>query len=283
MRTAPLVLAKAGTQGQGLDSRFRGNERTKKLLSRLAFCIAFAIAAPASTQAGDFGRPKPSFFEGLIPQQFWRGPVAGYSGYPLTDLEVELRDRSYVLIRPNEPRGNWNIYIAGFGIAHLFPPAYIYYDYTEYARMLLWTPARSEASSYNRLIEDMDSDGRLVGPFVAVACAVADLDLKRERSLAYVGDLAEGEVANAFGRIRENRLVTAWVHRALHWRLASYRYALERLVIAVPSGRAVETERGLKRFEAIVLQADPALARCAGAEFLLPAEAIAPVAPIVAK
>ena len=80
----------------------------------LALCIAFAIAAPASTQAGDFGRPKPSFFEGLIPQQFWRGPVAGYSGYPLTDLEVELRDRSYVLIRPNEPRGNWNIYIAGF-------------------------------------------------------------------------------------------------------------------------------------------------------------------------
>ena len=249
----------------------------------LALCIAFAIAAPASTQAGDFGRPKPSFFEGLIPQQFWRGPVAGYSGYPLTDLEVELRDRSYVLIRPNEPRGNWNIYIAGFGIAHLFPPAYIYYDYTEYARMLLWTPARSEASSYNRLIEDMDGDGRLVGPFVAVACAVADLDLKRERSLAYVGDLVEGEVANAFGRIRENRLVTAWVHRALHWRLASYRYALERLVIAVPSGRAVETERGLKRFEAIVLQADPALARCAGAEFLLPAEAIAPVAPTVAK
>jgi len=28
MRTAPLVLAKAGTQGQGLDSRFRGNERS---------------------------------------------------------------------------------------------------------------------------------------------------------------------------------------------------------------------------------------------------------------
>lgn len=129
----------------------------------------------------------------------------------------------------------------------------------------------------------MDSDGRLIGPFVAVACAVADLDLKRERSLAYVGDLVEGEVANAFGRVRENRLVTAWVHRALHWRLASYRYALERLVIAVPSGRAVESERALKRFEAIVLQADPALARCAGAEFVLSAEVIAPVAPIVTK
>ena len=252
-------------------------------LCRLAFCIALAIAAPATTQAGDFGRPKPSLLDGLFPPQFWKGPVVGYSGYPLTDLEIELRDRSYVLIRPNEPRGNWNIYIAGFGIAHLFPPAYTYYDYTEYARMLLWTPARSEASSYNRLIEDMDGDGRLIGPFVAVACAIADLDLKRERSLAYVGDLIEGEVVNAFGRIRENRLVTAWVHRALHWRLASYRYALERLVIAVPSGRAVETERALVRFQAIVMQADPALARCAGAEFVLPADIVAPVAPLVTK
>jgi len=252
-------------------------------MRRLVFCIALAIAAPGATQAGDFGRPKPSLLEGLIPPQFWKGPVAGYSSYPLTDLELELRDRSYVLIRLNEPRGNWNIYIAGFGITHLFPPAYTYYDYTEYARMLLWTPARSEASSYNRLIEDMDSDGRLIGPFVAVACAIADLDLKRESSLAYVGDLVEGEVVNAFGRIRENRLVTAWVHRALHWRLASYRYALERLVIAVPSGRAVEAERALVRFQALVLQADPALARCAGAEFVLPAEAVAPTAPIVTK
>jgi len=253
------------------------------LLRRLTICVALAIAAPAFAQTGDFGRPKPSLLEGLIPPQFWKGPVAGYSVYPLTDLELELRDRSYVLIRPNEPRGSWNIYIAGFQLAHLFPHAYLYYDHTEYARMLLWTQARSEASSYNRLIEDMESDGRLVAPFVAVACAVADLDLKRERSLAYVGELADWEAGNSFGRIRENRLVIAWVHRALHWRLASYRYALERLVIAVPSGRAVEVERALARFQAAVLQADPALARCAGAEFVLPAAVASPAAPMVTK
>ena len=133
--------------------------------------------------------------------------------------------------------------------------------------MLLWTPARSEASSYYRLMEDMAADGKLIGAFVPVACAVADRDLKRERSLAYVGELSPGEVANALGRIRENRKVTAWVHRALHWRLASYRYALERLVISVPSPLAVEAERALARFAAIVIEADPALARCAGADF----------------
>ena len=144
--------------------------------------------------------------------------------------------------------------------------------------MLLWTPARSEASSYNRFIDDMGEDGKLTGPFATVACAVADLDLKRERSLTYVGELSDWEVGNAFGRIRENRLVTAWVHRALHWRLASYRYALERLVMSVPSVRAVEAERALTRFQAIVSQADPVLARCAGAEFQA-----AVAAPLVIK
>jgi hypothetical protein len=238
--------------------------------ARAMLCIAVAIASPGLAQTGDFGRPKPSLLEGLFPKQFWQGPVTGYSGYPLTDLEQELRDRSYALIRPNEPRGRWNIYIAGFGIAHLLPPSMTDYDYTEYARMLLWTLARSEASSYNRLIEDMDADGQLVRPFVAVACAVADMDTKRQRSLAYVGEVAEGEIANALGRIYENRLVTAWVHRALYWRLGSYRYALERLVISVPSALAVGAERALKRFEAIVVAADPPLAQCAGAEFAVP-------------
>jgi hypothetical protein len=239
-------------------------------LSRLTILVALAIATPGLAQTGDFGRPKPSLLEGLFPKQFWKGPVTGYSGYPLTDLEEELRDRSYVLIRPNEPRGRWNVYIAGFQLAHLLPPGMTYYDHTEYARMLLWTLARSEASSYNRLIEDTVADGELVRPFVTVACAVADMDGKRQRSLAYVGELAEDEIANALGRIGENRLVTAWVHRALHWRLGSYRYALERLVISVPSSLAVEAERALKRFHAIVAAADAPLAQCAGAEFAVP-------------
>lgn len=247
----------------------------------LTIGIAFALTIPASAQTGDFGRPKPSLLEGLIPKQLWKGPVTGYSVYPLTDLEEELRDRSYVLIRPNEPRGKWNIYIAGFQLAHLLPPSMTEYDHTEYGRMLLSTLARSEASSYNRLVEDLASDGALVAPFVVTACTVWDLDNKRQQSLAYVNELNEGETTNALGRMRENRMITAWVQRALHWRLASYRYALERLVIAVPSRLAVGAERMLKHFEGIVLQADPALARCSGAEFA--AIPIAGRPPLVTK
>jgi hypothetical protein len=259
-------------------NRFSEKIMLKSLWRAAALSLAFAL--PGLAHAGDFGRPSPSLLDGLIPRQFWKGPVTGYSSFPITDLEEQLRDRSYALIRPNEPRGSWNVYIAGFQLAHLFPPDIARYDHTEYARMLLWTPSRSEASLYNRLIEDMAADGQLTGPFVAVACAVADLDLKRERSLVYVGELTNDEVGNALGRIRENRIITAWVQRALHWRLASYRYALERLVIAVPSGLAVEAERALTRFERIVIEADAPLARCAGAQILA---ALPPARAIVTK
>ena len=229
-----------------------------------SLAIALTIAALSPANAGDFGRPKPSLLDGFIPPQFWKGPVTGLSAFPLTDLENELRDRSYVLIRPNEPRGKWSAYIAAMQIAHFFSKPENDDGHTDYARMLLLSDARSEASAYNRLIEDTTADGMLIGPFVSVACAIADLDQKRLRSLAYVGELDERETADTFGRVRENRMVTAWVQDALHERLRSYRYALERLVIKVPSLLAVDAERSLKRLEAKILAADAPLTQCSG-------------------
>ena len=244
----------------------------------IALALLLSLVRGDLAQAGDFGRPSPSLLDGLIPKQFWKGPVTGYSAYPITDLEEELRDRSYALIRPNEPRGKWNFYVAGFWIAHALPPSFSYYDHTEYARMLLATLSRSEASLYNRLIEDLDADRQLIAPFVKVACTVADLDSKREKSLVYVRELTEGETANAFGRIWENRMITAWVQRALHWRHESYRYALERFAISIPSVQAVEAERRLNFFRDAVLAADAPLAACSGAQFVA-----VPVRPLVTK
>jgi hypothetical protein len=226
--------------------------------------IALAIAAFSPASAGDFGRPKPSLLDGFIPRQFWKGPVTGYSTFPLTDLENELRDRSYALIRPKEPRGNWSAYIAAMQIARFFSKPENDDGHTDYARMLLLSDARSEVSAYNRLIEDTTADGMLIGPFVTVACAIADLDQKRLHSLAYVGELDEREIADTFGRVRENRMVVAWVQDALHEHLVSYRYALERLVINVPSRLAVDAERSLKHFDAKVLAADVPLTQCSG-------------------
>jgi hypothetical protein len=232
-------------------------------ISLTSFFLAAALAAPSAADAGDFGRPRPSVFEGLLPPQLWRGPVTGYSTYPFTDLEQELRDRAYALIRPNQPRGKWDLVTLEFRIAAALPPSATSFDVTAYGRMLLWTPGRSEASQYHRFNDDANSDAQLIGPFVAVACRVADMDVKRARSLPHVGIATADETENALGRVRENRMIIAWVRRALFDRLASYRYALERLVIAVPSPLAVEAERTLGRFARHVEDVDPALARCA--------------------
>jgi hypothetical protein len=235
-------------------------------VGRLALLLAITIAAlaPARADEGDFGRPRSSLLDGLIPPQFWKGPVTGYSSYPLTDAENELRDRAYTLIRPSEPRVEFDVVIARYRIAQVFPPTAANFDPTAYGRNVLWMPGRSEASQYNQLIDDMTADGQLIPPFIALACFIADLDGKRARSLDYVGALTEDQRENALGRIIENRGVTLWVRDALHQRVASYRYALERFVIAVPSPRAIEAERTLKRFETVVLAADAPLTRCTG-------------------
>ena len=184
---------------------------------QVAWCaaaVSFALALPGLAFGGDFGRPSPSLPDGLIPRQFWKGPVTGYSSFPITDLEEQLRDRSYALIRPNEPRGSWNIYIAGFQLAHLFPPAIAYYDHTEYARMLLWTPSRSEASLYYRLIEDMAADGQLTGPFVAVACAVDRIAMGTAGRPGLAGPAAQAALAALAGAALDPDLVRIWAGQA---------------------------------------------------------------------
>jgi hypothetical protein len=248
---------------------------------RLAFALATAVAAfgPALAADGDFGRPRRSILDGLIPSQFWKGPVTGHSSYPLTDAENELRDRAYTLIRPSEPRVEFDVVIARHRTAQVFPPTAAHFDRTAYGRNMLWMPGRSEASQYNQLVDDMAGDGQLIAPFVALACYIADLDGKRARSLDYVGELTQDQRENALGRIIENRAVIAWTRDALHQRVDSYRYALEHFVIAVPSPRAIEAERTLKRFERAVFVADAPLARCSVGEIA----AEAPPLPIVTK
>ena len=243
----------------------------------LTLILTGAALQAAHAADGDFGRPQPPFLDGIIPRQFWKGPVTGESRYPLTDAENELRDRAYTLIRPIEPRVEFDIAIAKYRFAQVLPPTAANYDRTAYGRDVLWMPGRSETSQYNQLIDDMASDGQLIAPFIRLACYVADMDGKRARSLAYVTELTPGERENALGRIAENQGTVLWVRDALHQRVVSYRYALEHLVIAVPSPRAIDAERALKRFDAAVLAADVPLARCGGAETAVNAR------PIVSK
>ncbi len=95
--------------------------------------------------------------------------------------------------------------------------------------------------------QDIRNDLTRIGPFLRTAARVADMDMKREPSLAYIPNLNEEERANALNRIAENQLIVEWVRRSLNERAAVYRFALERLVISYPSPMAVDTERSLNQ------------------------------------
>jgi hypothetical protein len=71
------------------------------------------------------------------------------------------------------------------------------------------------------------------------------MDHRRKQGLALVSNLTERERANAHARNNENAAIILWVCQSLKERVSSYRFALERLVVAVPSRGAAEADRAI--------------------------------------
>jgi hypothetical protein len=78
---------------------------------------------------------------------------------------------------------------------------------------------------------------------------VADLDRRREASMAQIGSLTPAERVNAQARVGENGLTIAWVHNSLDQRCAGYRFALEHLAVAEPAPVAADADRALTELQ----------------------------------
>ena len=196
---------------------------------------------------GDFGRVRPTLVNDDT--HAWMGPAAAPGPatnivwkHGLTDEERTLRDLAYPLIEPPYDRNKWYSVLGEIGVGSRRWP---YPDRSAYATRLFTTAYRSQTARYNRLIEDIRNDVIRIDPFFSVVRYVAQMDLRREKAMAYVTKLSAEERANTLQRIAENRNIVLWVQGSLAERAESYRIALERMVIAAPSPVAVEAERGL--------------------------------------
>jgi hypothetical protein len=224
--------------------------RRRRSLTRACRWIAIVLAAaPLAGCAlnGDFGRVRPSLLSDDMHAWIGREAVGSIgeaaSLYPLTDDEETLRDLAYPLIEPPYERARWYSVLADYRVIRPLPR--YPYDRSAYWASLALTYRRSEASIYAQITTDARNDVTRIDPFFALAARVNDMDQKRAQSLGYVADLTEVERVNALARNNENAAVMAWVCRSLADRAVSYRYALERVVIAAPSTAAVESERSL--------------------------------------
>jgi hypothetical protein len=169
------------------------------------------------------------------------GPI---SEFRTTDLERDLRDRAYALIEPPYNRGRWDSVLREYGFFNN-PEKPKPFSKTEYLYKLHRVYRRSEASAYAQIVTDARNDVERLQPFFAVATKVIDMDRRRKESLVHVSNLNPRERANALARNQENAAIVAWVCAALKDRVGAYRYALERLVVAVPSTAAVEADRSI--------------------------------------
>jgi hypothetical protein len=162
------------------------------------------------------------------------------SRFEYTDDERALRDLAYPLIEPPYDRQQWYSVAGEYGLYRATSA-----DHRKYFERLETTWHRSPSSRYSQFIDDVRNDITRMSQFFETAGRVIDIDQKRQKSLAFVSDLNKKEHLDAVRRMRENAHVVAIVQQSLADRVASYQFALERLVIITPSQQAIEAERSI--------------------------------------
>nr|WP_245407593.1 hypothetical protein [Rhodopseudomonas faecalis] len=173
------------------------------------------------------------------------------SNYQLTEYERALRDFAYPLIEPPHSRPAWKSVFGDYQVIASPWRQKVTFDRTAYGRLLIDEPHRAHTSRYAQLMDDVRNDMTQFETFRYTAMKVLALDQKRNASLRYVSELSPRERADAVARMEENTLIMQWVQQCLHRRVASYRWALERLVLHGPDNMAADADRLIGGLEAM--------------------------------
>lgn len=217
------------------------------ILRAAACAVLIQFAVTGCGLNGDFDRPRPSLISDDM--HAWVGKDAAASkgiapsNYPLTDDERTLRDLAFPMIEPPYDRNRWYSVLNEYGLNRGSEPNWHGHDTQSYSRELMAKAYRSATARYAKINDDIRDDIARIGPFYMTANRVLDIDIKRDKSLAFVR-LPEGD-GNAKAREAENALVISWVQKSLADRVEGYRVALGRLVIETPAPMAVEVERAI--------------------------------------
>jgi hypothetical protein len=225
--------------------------RTAKLV--ILLCAALCWATDLSAQlAGDFGRPEDSVFvdeflpwlkDGLNSITGQHNPAS-----PYTDDERTLRNLAYAILQPPEAIEASRFTIAGADFFDLWNHWVIGpqpFDVRNYAEFLIERPYRSSAARYAQLIDDIRADALRVAPFFSMANRVLEADAVRQKSCQFVSRLPGEKFDLAKARIAENHGLIDRVYDRFRQRIESYHYALETLLLQLPSPGAVEAEHAL--------------------------------------
>ena len=208
--------------------------------------MAGLALAGCARPTGDFGRAKPSVVHDTLMPTVGAGAAAvrgaPVSLFNLTDDEKLLRDLSWSIVRPPHALDWYGQVLAELQRTRIVGRVDdLAVAPKNYYRILRLERYRSTEARYARVANDALADAEAVKPFYATACRVFAADEERLKAAERMDDLTRFDHANIRNRVEENRNVVAWGWRSLNYRLAAYRYAIERLQIETPSMERVFT------------------------------------------
>jgi len=211
-----------------------------------------ALTLLAGCANGDFKEVKRYLVRDDIHDWVGRDALIGTKGklsdYTLTDDERALRDLAFPLIQPSYDRHQWYSIAGEYGLIERAQRER--FNRTDYATRLFGDRYRSPSARYERLIDDIRDDATRLPQFFETATRVLDIDRKRRRSLAYISNLSPRERDMALRRNRTNAAIVSLVRTRLNQRVASYHFALERLVLMTPTAQAAQVELALNKLQA---------------------------------
>ncbi len=214
--------------------------------------LSCLLLAGCST-TGDLGRPRPNIFADQLAPAIgdWSARFRGEasSWFHLTDDEEQLRTRAWRLVLPAHEKSHFEREVSKLAHARILPVEAQSNDVTAYQRALVSGSFASQASRYNRLSEDANGDRLLLAQFRANALRVINADRARLRTLDASQLLPPEQRDPAYDRVAENEGLMLWVCERARFRSKSYRYALEALVVEMPSREAVRAERAIMAME----------------------------------
>jgi len=209
-------------------------------------CVVLLGTSLGGCAGGDFGRTRNNAVTDDMHR--WIGVEATgsvgktSSQFQLTDLERQLRDQAYPLIEPPHSRPMWKSVFGDYKPIESPWRQNVVFDRAAYGKLLIDEPHRSHTSRYAVLMDDVRNDILRFEAFYGTAMRLNELDRKRAASLKLVSALEPQERGDANSRMDENALIVQWVEQCLQRRVASYKWALERLVIHAPDNTAASAD-----------------------------------------
>ena len=219
------------------------------------------VLTACARETGDFGRAPPNAYDDRLKPfvgdetaRRLRGELV--SDFNRTDREGTLRDRSWAIVRaPHAEDWFGHLLIEGQR-TRILPEMDSRFDPAGYYNYLRRDPYRSSEARWSRLLLDVRSDTGLVGPFWEEARRVREDDRLRLSAVDGRSDVAAEELRDATARIDENARVVDWVWRALRFRLAAYRGAIDRMQVETPTDRLWEVNEAWRAFRRAIETAE---------------------------